>query len=181
MLTVNAIFDYIVCRFQEIPSNVLVMLLLTLFLGFLLIQLPFRLREKIRWTTGLMLVIYLVVLFLSTLVFRKVRPVIGYDFHPFWSYSREDLLIEIVMNIFAFLPVGILLGCAFRSMKWWKVVMIGGCVSVLIETIQFYFKRGFAEVDDVMHNALGSLIGYVIYSMVRMGYVRIRKRRVEVG
>ena len=83
------------------------------------------------------------------------------------------------MNVVAFVPVGILFGCTFRSMTWWKVMLIGGGVSVLIETIQFYFKRGFSEVDDVMHNTAGCLIGYGVYSLMRCGYERIGKRRLE--
>ena len=31
-----------------------------------------------------------------------------------------------------------------------------------------------AEVDDVMHNTLGCLIGYGLYSIVRIGYEKIR-------
>ena len=62
------------------------------------------------------------------------------------------------------MPVGILLGAAFRSMTWWKVLLMGGGVSVLIETMQFFLKRGFSEVDDVMHNTVGCLFGYGIYT-----------------
>jgi len=41
-------------------------------------------------------------------------------------------------------------------------------------------KRGFCEVDDVMHNSLGCLIGYGIYKLVRYGYKRLGKRSMAV-
>ena len=51
-------------------------------------------------------------------------------------------------------------------MKWWKILLIGGAFSLLIETLQFVLKRGFAEVDDVFHIVLGCMIGYGVYAAV---------------
>ena len=49
---------------------------------------------------------------------------------------------------------------AFGKVKWWKVALIGGGFSVMIETLQFVLKRGFTEVDDVWHNVVGCVIGW---------------------
>ena len=57
----------------------------------------------------------------------------------------------------------LLLGCAFGRMKWWKALAIGGGFSLLIEVLQFAFKRGFVEFDDVFHNVLGCAIGFGVY------------------
>ena len=44
-----------------------------------------------------------------------------------------------------------------------------GCgISVTIGALQFFFMRGFSEVDDVMHNTLGCLIGYGIMTILRI-------------
>lgn len=103
--------------------------------------------------------------FCSTVVFRKFNENKKYDFHPFWSYSalkdgREVLLAENMMNVVVFIPVGILLGFAFPNIKWWKAMLVGCCISVTIEALQYFFHRGFSEFDDLMHNTLGCLIGY---------------------
>lgn len=85
-------------------------------------------------------------------------------------------IAEIMMKVLVFVPVGLLLGCAFRSITWWKVMLIGGVVSVLIETMQFFFKRGFSEVDDVMHNTTGCILGYILIQGSRFmvkGYNKI--------
>ena len=55
----------------------------------------------------------------------------------------------------AFIPIGLLLGISFPDIKWWKVLLIGGAFSLLIETLQFVFKRGFAEFDDVGRDGVG--------------------------
>ena len=64
-------------------------------------------------------------------------------------------------------------------MKWWKVLFIGGGFSVLIETLLFLLKRGFAEFDDVFHNALGCVIGFGVYVGVRWMVERGKKKRRE--
>ena len=98
-----------------------------------------------------------------------------YNFMPFWSYRDyfngidRRLLAENVMNIVVFVPVGVLVGATIRSVTWKKVLLIGMCLSVGIEVLQLVFRKGFSEVDDVMHNTLGCLIGYGIYRVIRYG------------
>lgn len=85
---------------------------------------------------------------------------------PFWSYfayfKGEDysLLNENIMNVVVFVPVGLLAGLASRSMNWIKALALALCISIPIEVLQFTFEKGFAELDDVMHNSLGCVIGY---------------------
>ena len=59
-----------------------------------------------------------------------------------------------------FIPVGLLLCCAFKQITWWKTLLIGCSISITIEALQFCFLKGFSEVDDVMHNTMGCLIGW---------------------
>lgn len=66
------------------------------------------------------------------------------------------------MNVVTFIPIGLLLG-SFKGMKWWHVLLIGLCLSMLIELLQLVLKRGLTEVDDVVHNVLGCMIGYWVF------------------
>ena len=79
----------------------------------------------------------------------------------------------------AFIPIGLLLGISFPNIKWWIVLLIGGAFSLLIETLQFFLRRGFAEFDDVWHNVLGCMVGYAVCRGVR--WMGERKRRVVEG
>ena len=54
--------------------------------------------------------------------------------------------------------------------------MIGICLSVGIETLQFVFRKGFSEFDDVMHNTLGCLIGYGMYKVISLLALEGRSR-----
>ena len=66
------------------------------------------------------------------------------------------------MNVVAFVPIGLLLGVVFRNIKWWRVLLIGGCISISIEILQLITKRGFSEIDDVIHNVFGCMVGFLI-------------------
>ena len=105
--------------------------------------------------------------------YRTTGETRQYDFHLFWSYKtiqegREDLLAENIMNVVVFIPVGLLLGIAFKQVTWWKVLLVGCSISAVIELLQFFFMRGFSELDDVMHNTLGCLIGFGFMIILRI-------------
>ena len=127
----------------------------------------------LRYSVALLLIEYIFLIFCSTVIFRATGEIRQYDFHPFWSYKaiqegRDDLLAENIMNVVVFIPVGLLLSIAFKQMTWWKVLLIGCGISVTIESLQFFFMRGFSELDDVMHNTLGCLLGYGIMTILRI-------------
>lgn len=82
------------------------------------------------------------------------------------------------MNVVVFVPVGFLLGfriqdSSFTIRKALLVALMGCGISVLIEALQFFFMRGFSEVDDVIHNTVGCLIGFCVYAIGRYGYERL--------
>ena len=125
-------------------------------------------KTGLRYTAALLLIEYVFLVFCSTVIFRPTGEASQYDFHPFWSYYRPELLIENIMNVVVFIPVGLLLCCAFKQMTWGKALLIGCSISITIEALQFYFMKGFSEVDDVLHNTLGCLIGYLLFATIRL-------------
>ena len=164
---------YIVRLYQNIPTEVYEGLLSVFCLGLVLLLGFCGIKKGLRYSSMLLLIEYVFLLFCSTVIFRTVGETRQYDFHPFWSYQalqegREDLLAENIMNVVVFIPVGLLLGIAFKQMTWWKVLLVGCSISVTIESLQFFLMRGFSELDDVMHNTLGCLLGYGIMTILRI-------------
>lgn len=133
-------------------------------------------RRAWKCISWLLLAEYIFLIYCSTVIFRAVKGVREYDYTPFWSYNRPELLVENIMNVGVFVPVGVLLGCASRDMRWWMLLLIGMGISVSIETLQLVFKRGFSEFDDVFHNTLGCMIGYcVVWTIYCQGFKFIRR------
>ena len=94
----------------------------------------------------------------------------GYNLIPFWSYwdyGEQSYFMEMfgenILNVLLFVPIGFLAGCGLERMTFKKVLFFGGGLSVFIELLQFIFKKGFCETDDVIHNVLGCMIGYGLW------------------
>ena len=172
--------QYLISLYQDIPQEVYEGILSIFSLGLVIFIAWKGFKTGLRYSAILLLVEYVFLLFCSTVIFRATGETRQYDFHPFWSYSRPDLLVENIMNVVVFIPVGLLLGIAFKQTTWWKALLLGCGISITIESLQFIFMRGFSELDDVMHNTVGCVIGYGIYKLVRYGYKRLSKRPVAV-
>lgn len=127
----------------------------------------------------LLLIEYTFFIIYTTLILRTVRKARNWEFTPFWSYERPDLQLEIFINVMAFIPIGFLLGCSFRTIRWWKTLLICGGLSASIEILQFLTRRGFAELDDLIHNTLGGMIGYIVFLLGRYGYEKFTKKYKE--
>ena len=79
--------------------------------------------------------------------------------------SPLRLIENLAGNIILFIPFGILLPLAFKIE--WKTIFLGCLVSCFIEAVQFAFAMGAADVDDIILNTLGAVIGYLIYIIVK--------------
>lgn len=67
-------------------------------------------------------------------------------------------------NILAFMPMGYFLPVLFRGLGTMiKVVLTGIQLSLYAEILQYLFKVGSFDVDDIILNTLGVLLGTIIY------------------
>ena len=160
--------QYIISLYQDIPQEVYEGLLSIFCIGLVVFIAWKEFKTGLQYSVALLLIEYIFLIFCSTVIFRTVGETRQYDFHPFWSYDRPELLVETIMNVVVFIPVGLLLGIAFKQMTWWKALLIECGISVTIEALQFFLMRGFSEFDDVMHNTLGCLLGYGIMTILRI-------------
>lgn len=171
---------YIINRYQDVPASVYEGLLSVFCLGAVVLIAFKGIPKGLKLSAGLLAVEYVILIYCTTVIFRAYSENVGRDFTPFWSYraienGREDLLAENIMNVVVFVPVGLLLSCVSRRLKWWMVLLIGFSISVSIEALQYYFHKGFSEFDDVFHNTLGCTIGILIVAIIK-GLWLLQKR-----
>lgn len=86
---------------------------------------------------------------------------------PFHDYEWEDA----VTNVLVFVPLGILVSLLLARPTWWRVLVIGAVVSLVIEAAQFFaaaFAAGghVADVDDWFWNTVGGLVGFGLYVLL---------------
>ena len=81
--------------------------------------------------------------------------------------NPDFIMAENIMNVVVFVPVGLLFGIAFNGMKWWVAILLGMAISFGIELLQLLFLKGFSELDDVIHNTIGFVLGYMIAASIK--------------
>ena len=117
------------------------------------------------WVQGkgriVFLLFCLAVIFLMTLWYRESGDSRAAE--PFQAYrqffSSSYLRLEILNNIWLFIPLGVIL---YRLIPRPWVLVVPFLISVLVEAIQYCTGLGLCEVDDVVSNSIGALIGYGI-------------------
>ncbi len=166
--------QYILNLYGSVPRLLYEGLLSLLFIGSLLLIVYYGVKQARRKVAGLLLAEYIFFIYCSTVFFRPVVGFRKYNFTPFWSYlslQQEDgmdlLLAENIMNLVVFVPLGFLMGGAFRNLKFRIVLLSIIAFSLSIELMQLALKRGFAEIDDVFHNTLGCLLGYGVFLAIQ--------------
>ena len=73
--------------------------------------------------------------------------------------------INIFGNILLLIPVGFLASFVYRSMTWKKSLLLAVACGLTIETMQAILHVGIFDIDDVILNALGVMVGYWIFML----------------
>jgi glycopeptide antibiotics resistance protein len=82
-------------------------------------------------------------------------------------FNLEIIIINLLGNLLIFTPMGFLLPLLSKKFrKARKVVCVGFFSSLAVETIQFIFRVGSADVDDLILNTLGAWLGYLAYKSI---------------
>lgn len=121
---------------------------------------------------GVFFATYLALLLGGTILSREIGLYGTEDFIPFWSYyevfarRNVDIGMQMLANVILFIPWGIIIPIAFPRMRRfvWNVVA-SVIFSAMIEVVQLLFECGRCELDDVIHNTLGAVIGYGIWML----------------
>ena len=80
----------------------------------------------------------------------------------------REMLINVVGNTAMFIPLGIVWPSVFKKLDTHKKVIAAGVgYSLCIEILQLLFYDRVTDVDDLILNSLGYLIGYGLYLLVK--------------
>ena len=128
-----------------------------------------------RWRNALIIgiVAALVALVLWLTLFSRIGNYSRRFYSPFSSYREVfdgsgRALLEIVGNIVLFIPVGVMFSLFFG----WNIkrsLLFGFVLSLLIECCQWFFWLGSYEIDDLMHNTIGTGLGSFLITRMALG------------
>ncbi len=82
-------------------------------------------------------------------------------------HSIDDWFFKnLACNIIMFMPYGFLVPLFSKKNKWWQILIFGILLSILIEVIQGLLGIGIFDIDDVILNSFGLLLGFGVYKLI---------------
>lgn len=76
------------------------------------------------------------------------------------------VITNLAGNVIGFLPFGAILPVMNRSMRsFWKILLLSFEFSAVVEVTQLITKVGCFDVDDIILNTMGGVLGYGIFAV----------------
>ncbi len=137
-----------------------------------------RIALKIIWWIYIIVLFLLVIIkfhgsipeIISRIESNSLPDSINYNLIPFHSIgvqleniSKGWARYNLLGNIVPFMPFGFLLPIAFWKINsLWKVIGTGLVADLCIEVFQYITKTGSFDVDDIILNMIGIVLGYLL-------------------
>lgn len=113
-------------------------------------------------------------LFFSETYGRTMDSGYRYNLKPFKEIKRfwnnrdslglSTVITNLVGNIVAFAPFGFFLSMFSKAGRnLFGCVLLTSLFSLAVETVQLFSKVGAFDVDDILLNAIGGLVGWLCY------------------
>ncbi|MBO4384315.1 MAG: VanZ family protein [Clostridia bacterium] len=80
---------------------------------------------------------------------------------------NRTVVEELVMNVVAFIPLGMYLSMLEFPKKIWARILAGFGLSLAFETAQYVFAIGTSDVTDLINNTLGTAIGVLLFIPIK--------------
>ena len=92
-------------------------------------------------------------------LFREIKRFIIY---------REQLgtfavFVNLAGNILIFVPYGFFISVASRARGFFKTLFFSMGLSLCVEIIQLFTRVGSFDVDDILLNTIGGVLGYIVF------------------
>lgn len=181
MMNIHHIYELIKAYENVVPLPI-DWLLCAIAFGIVAILFVFRknYRGFIVRSAWSMLVIYVLMILSGTVLFRETSLEMRYHFEPFKNYTTiyDGFIADVIVNIGMFIPFGFLGAVTFGHNNVMKVCIVGFLMSSIVELAQLLGRCGVCNIDDVIHNSLGCVIGFYVFALCNKLYYRIYNMQI---
>lgn len=111
--------------------------------------------------------------------FKQLARLVDQPTSPIKPTRIVRLLSDSISNLILFTPFGMILNTMLgqrqirRGHRFWLVLGLALCLSVTVETLQFYSATRQSDIDDVITNSLGALMGAILATRIHAGMVGV--------
>ena len=132
-----------------------------------------KMKKTLKW---LIFIAYIAAL-VYFMFFAEILGIKRFVNH-FWQLGLTAVLANIAGNVVAFMPFGFCLPLiADHRIKFFGCMLYTFGLSLAIELIQLVSKVGSFDVDDLMLNTLGGVLGYLTFLCYKKMCQFHRKRK----
>lgn len=86
---------------------------------------------------------------------------------PFiFSKNALNSLVDFLLNIIIFIPFGILFPTLTKKRTFFRFLLVAFLISLTFELFQLITLWGHFDVDDLISNSLGFIVGYLFYLFI---------------
>lgn len=127
---------------------------------------------------NLLFIIYVLLLF-ELLTGTENSLGSGINYIPFkeimrYKFGSKMFIYNVLGNILIFVPFGYFISRYIKPKKVWPIIIDALITSVTVETVQLKIGRSF-DIDDVMLNIVGGVVGYFVYVALDAIYKHLPK------
>jgi glycopeptide antibiotics resistance protein len=117
----------------------------------------------------LLFIIYILLLYYLLLSTENASS--GMNFIPFkeitrYSIGSKPFFYNVIGNIVLFVPFGYFVSDYLKAKKTHQILIVSTVISLTAELIQYKIGRAF-DVDDIILNVFGAILGFMCYISVR--------------
>jgi glycopeptide antibiotics resistance protein len=139
-------------------------------------------RKRRRLAVAVVFILYFIVLFYFLFFSEEfgrtdTERMYRYNLVPFKEIGRfiryrrvlgtQAVLLNILGNVVAFMPFGTFLPVFVkRCRRFWFTALYSFELSLVAEILQLLSKVGTFDVDDILLNTIGGMLGFALYRII---------------
>lgn len=117
----------------------------------------------------LLMIIYILLLYQMLLSTENASS--GINLIPFREITRYTIgsklfFYNVIGNIALFIPFGYFVSDKIKAKKTHQIIIVSAIISLTAELIQYKIGRAF-DIDDILLNVTGAIIGFIIYISIQ--------------
>ncbi len=150
-------------------------------------------RTQYRIVGKILFVLYIVFVFYFLLVsevYGRTGELSGYRYNlvlfkeikRFWNYRKQlgmfAATTNLAGNVLIFLPFGFFMPMASKYRSFLSTSFYSLAFSLIVEISQLFMKVGCFDVDDLLLNTIGGMLGYIAFTVcnrIRRSYAKKKR------
>lgn len=173
IINMSKALDTMSKELEKVPVSIYAILFtsgfvcMLIYLSLRFVKTDSRKKQAVRTTCIILLLLsYIGLVLLITVFARNTGTEYKMQLKPLYSLFRTDHMnrdiIRDICNVMLFFPAGFIIQYMGTAKRKGYLLLMLPVFSLVIETIQLITRRGMFDVDDLLSNVLGGILGFML-------------------